>query len=323
MIWGYMGLALNLLTVGVISFVVALFIICTLSQYPRRVSVRFNACAKRRLLWGLVTIPWLASFVSIALLILPELTSTLPAWLSSITHFHHAYEFNVRSWHGLSLLLFCCFFLFHFVLKLLHAVRTSIGLYQLDFFSEVYKSNRSIFVLQADIPLAFTSGFLRPRVYVTTGLLGQMTEQECDIVVRHELAHARHLDPLLKYLFSLFAAFFPRAIEYRLNRAMALAMEQSADETVLKQIPDEALISKTILRVIRLCKEHGARHLPALVSCDFIGDQIQQRIHYLINEDKGRSFPVSSFTLLALSLLASSALSVDLLHHTVEKVFTH
>jgi len=106
MIWGYMGLALNLLTVGVISFVVALFIICTLSQYPRRVSVRFNACAKRRLLWGLVTIPWLASFVSIALLILPELTSTLPAWLSSITHFHHAYEFMLEA----GMVFLCCYF---------------------------------------------------------------------------------------------------------------------------------------------------------------------------------------------------------------------
>lgn len=323
MILGLLGLILNLLTVGVISFVVALFIVSAWSHCVRRPSVPFNARAKRRLLWGLGTMPWVASFVSMALLMLPEITRQPLTWLSSVMHFHHVYEFNVRSWHGLSLLLFCGFFLFLFIRKVRNAVKTSLGLQQLNYFSEVHNRNRGISVLQADIPLAFTSGFFRPSVYLTTGLLGQLTEHELEIVERHELAHARHYDPLFKYLFSLFAAFFPRAIEYRLNRAMALAMEQSADEIVLTEIQDEALISTAILKVARLCKEHSARQRPSLVSCHFIGDQLQQRIHYLINEDKGRSFPVSSFTLLALSLVAFSALSVDLLHHTVEKVFTH
>jgi Zn-dependent protease with chaperone function len=321
-IGGYLGLYLNLLTVGVISFVVSLFMVSMWSHCTRSPTVPFNARAKRRLLWGLVTMPWVASAVSIALLILPELTRQPLMWLSSITHFHHVYEFNIGSWHGISLLMFCGFSLVLFIRKFLNAAKMSIGLYQLDYFSEVHNSNSGISVLQADMPLAFTSGFLHPRVYVTSGLLGQMTEQECDIVERHELAHARHFDPLFKFLFSLFTAFFPRAIESRFNRAMALAMEQYADEAVLEKVQDGALISKTILKVVRLSKEHGARNA-SLVTCHFIGDQLQQRILYLINEDKGRSFPISSFTILALGLVASSALSVDLLHHTVEKLFTH
>jgi beta-lactamase regulating signal transducer with metallopeptidase domain len=323
MIFGHIGLALNLLTIGVISFVAALFTVSALSHFTRSPSLPFNAVAKRRLLWGLVTLPWVASVVSMALLTVPDLLQQYAGWLSSIAHFHHVYEFNILSWHGLTLLLFCGFFVCLFLRRIINAAKTSLDLCQLDYFSEVHKRKPAISVLRADIPLAFTSGFFRPRFYLTTGLLAKLTEQEFDIVERHELAHARSFDPILKYLFSFFAAFFPRAIEVRLNHTMALVMEQNADETVLKQVPDEALIAKTILKVVRLCNAYNVSHTPSLVSCNFVGDQLQQRIHYLMNEDKGRPFPVWSFTLLTLCLIVTSALSVDLAHHTVERIFTH
>ncbi len=104
---------------------------------------------------------------------------------------------------------------------------------------------------------------------------------------------------------------------------MALAIEQNADETVLKQVPDEALISKTILKVVRLRKEHNIRNAPSLVLCHFAGDQLQQRIHYLMHEGKRKRFPLWSLALLTFLLVASGALSVDLFHHLIEQVFSH
>lgn len=208
MIQGSMGLVLNLLTAGIISLVITLSLVCAMSRYARSPSVPFHAVAKRRLLWSLVTVPWLASIVSIALLVLPELFQEELHWLFSSAHFHHVYEFDFFSWHGLSLLLFCGFFLLLFSRKLRRAVKTSMDLYQLDYFSEAYSANKTISVLQTELPLAFTSGFLRPRVYLTTGLVEKLTAQERDIIERHELAHAKRFDPLFKYLFSLFAAFF-------------------------------------------------------------------------------------------------------------------
>jgi beta-lactamase regulating signal transducer with metallopeptidase domain len=324
MIVGFLGLMLNLLTVGVISFVVASFIVTALSRHLRKPLTPFNAIARRRLLWGVVALPWAASVISIALLILPELSQRQENWLSSsITHYHHVYEFNFASWHGISLLMFCVFFLFHISRKFLKAVTLSMDLHQLEYFSDVDGEEKPVCVLRADIPLAFTSGLLQPRVYMTSGLIDRLTDQECDIVVRHELAHAGRFDPLLKYLFSLFSAFFPRDVERRLNCTMALAIEQCADEAVLKQIPDDALISTTILKVVRLYNAYSVSLAPATIHCHFIGDQLQQRIHYLLDEEKGKSFPVSTFSLLALGLVAASCLSVDLVHHAVERVFTH
>jgi Zn-dependent protease with chaperone function len=323
MIHGSMGLALNMLTAGVISLVVALFLVCALSRFALGSAAPFHACAKRRLLWSLVAMPWVASIFSVTLLVLPELYQKEIYWMFSSAHFHHVYDFDLFSWHGLSLLLFCTFFLVLFSRKLRRAVRMSIDLYQLNCFAQAHSANKTISVLQTELPLAFSSGFLRPRVYLTTGLIEKLNEQERDIIERHELAHTKQFDPLLKYVFSLLSAFFPRSIEDRLNRTMTLAIEQSADETVLKQVRDEALISRTILKVVRLCNEHKVQNAPSLVSCQFVGDQLDQRIHYLMNKCRGRSFPRWSFMLLACLLVASGALSVDVFHHTIESVFSH
>ncbi len=156
MIHGSMALALNMLTAWILSFVVALCIVSIMSCYARSPSVPLRAAAKRRLLWSLVTIPWVASIMSVALLLLPEMMQPRMNWLYARAHFHHVYEFDFFSWHGLSLVLFCGFFLVLFSRKLRRAVMTSLDLYQLDYFSETCSANKSISVLQTDLPLAFT-----------------------------------------------------------------------------------------------------------------------------------------------------------------------
>lgn len=323
MISGTFGLILNLLMVGILGFVAALVMVSALVFFTRGSSLRFSATARRSLLWGLVALPWLASLVSVCVLILPELVDRQLIWPLSTMHFHHAYEFNFFSWHGPSLLLFCCMFVLLCSRKLLNAVKTSRGLTQLDYFSDVGDKDEPIALLQTDVSAAFTSGLFRPRCYLTTGLLAKLTDEERDIVKRHEMAHAQHFDPLSKYAFSLFAAFFPRTIGERLNRAMALAIEQSADEAVLTKIRDEALVSKTILKVMRLCNANSGGPAPLLANCHFVDAQIVQRVHYLMSTNKGISFPASLFILLAASLMVLSTLSVDLLHHAVELIFTH
>jgi Zn-dependent protease with chaperone function len=320
---GTIGLILNLLMVGILSFVAALVTVSALGFFTRGLSAQFSATARRHLLWGLVVLPWLASLVSVCVLIMPELINQQLIWPISIMHFHHAREFNFLSWHGATLLMFCGIFILMFSQKLLNAVKTAKDLTQLDYFSEVSGQDKSIAVLQTDIPAAFTSGLFRPRCYLTTGLLAKLNAQECDIVKRHEIAHARNFDPLSKYAFSLFAAFFPRAIGERFNRAMALAIEQSADEAVLSHIHDDALISKTILKVLRLCHTNNGSPAPLFANCHFVDAQLRQRVHYLMSTDKGRSFPAWLYTLLATCLMVTSTLSVDLLHHTVELIFTH
>ncbi len=51
-------------------------------------------------------------------------------------------------------------------------------------------------VVDAAAPLAFCAGWLRPRVYVSTGALGRLSESELRAVLAHEQHHRALRDPL-------------------------------------------------------------------------------------------------------------------------------
>ena len=77
---------------------------------------------------------------------------------------------------------------------------------------------RHTVVLATDIPLAFCSGFLRPRLCLSTGLANALNERELKAVLWHEDYHRRHFDPLRGLLAEALAAtlfFLPVAAELR------------------------------------------------------------------------------------------------------------
>lgn len=62
------------------------------------------------------------------------------------------------------------------------------------------KSPKVVFLSSGDA-VAFCGGMLRPRVYVSAGLLDMLSEEEFAAVLSHETAHARRRDPLRRLLF--------------------------------------------------------------------------------------------------------------------------
>jgi Zn-dependent protease with chaperone function len=54
----------------------------------------------------------------------------------------------------------------------------------------------SVTVIEADAPLAFCAGWLRPRVYVSSGALGRLAGDELRAVLAHEHHHRALRDPL-------------------------------------------------------------------------------------------------------------------------------
>jgi bla regulator protein blaR1 len=54
----------------------------------------------------------------------------------------------------------------------------------------------SVLLLDADAPVAFCAGWLRPRVYVSTGVLDRLSESELRAVLAHERQHRALRDPL-------------------------------------------------------------------------------------------------------------------------------
>jgi Zn-dependent protease with chaperone function len=323
MIFGHWGLSLNILAIGVLSFCVSILLVALVAALSNDLSTRFEAKSRLRILWCGVALPWLVSISSIGLLIFPELFQLPTTWLTSFVHWHHVYHFPIYSWHGATLILSSSVFCFLFLSKLLKALRTNTQLDKLEYFVTKSRLPDGCFLIESHQLKAFTSGFFHPRSYITTGLRDQLTQQETEVVQQHELAHLKKADPLRKYFFALFASFFPDAIQRYLVETFSLALEQLADDTVLQKINDNTLISKTILKVVRLSKDNNNLHRSPPTHCHFASHPLELRIRYLLSDDKGESFPLILFILFTSLMITISTLSVDLLHHGVEYLLNY
>lgn len=65
------------------------------------------------------------------------------------------------------------------------------------------RQDGEIHVLRSAQPIAFTAGFFRPQVYISSFLVGRLTARELKSVVQHETYHMKSRDPLRKAVVSL------------------------------------------------------------------------------------------------------------------------
>ena len=70
------------------------------------------------------------------------------------------------------------------------------------------KKSEGIFIIDSSIPAAFTGGLIKPSCFISTGLMEQLGSDDIEIIIQHELAHSHYADPLKKWLFSFFSAYF-------------------------------------------------------------------------------------------------------------------
>ena len=97
-----------------------------------------------------------------------------------------------------------------------------------------HTEDNQTYIIDSSVPTAFTGGLIKPSCFISTELFKQLNEDEIAIIVQHEKAHIHYADPLKKWLFSFFAAYFVTQIKHRLIAMMSLAMEQDADTFFVK-----------------------------------------------------------------------------------------
>jgi Zn-dependent protease with chaperone function len=107
-------------------------------------------------------------------------------------------------------------------------------------------------VVTADLDVyAFCGGLLRPRIYLSRGLLELLDADETEAVLAHERHHLRRRDPLRFFasnLLTLLAPAFP--VLNALDRWVRIRAELAADGAALKCQPPEVLTS-AMLKVMR------------------------------------------------------------------------
>ncbi len=80
--------------------------------------------------------------------------------------------------------------------------------------TELYLANlnkekyKDFYIVYSNKSFAFTAGFLRPQIYISSNLLKKLSKKEIDSVITHELIHKNSHDPLKKILIKTFVKIF-------------------------------------------------------------------------------------------------------------------
>lgn len=320
MIEGQLALWLNMATILVLSFAIANFSVSIFVSLLAQKFLNIQVESRKIILWLLVVLPWLAS-ICVALLFLNEYsTSTIFDLEAEYAHWHHMNEFNWLSWHGATLITALGFTLQLCAKKLIQLRFHRMNLLSLTRLSKPLENN--VYEIELSNPSAFTAGFTRKKCFITSGMLKEMTTEEVKVILGHEKAHAKMNDPLKKWLFSIFSAFFIPVLAERLKLHMMLAMEQAADNAVVNNETPSTLVASTLVKVARLNAQYSPLKDNELI-VNFGADVLEQRVYFLLGQlslKPANKIVTATFaTLIFIGCLSS----IDGVHHLIETVFSH
>jgi Zn-dependent protease with chaperone function len=171
-------------------------------------------------------------------------------------------------------------------------------------------------VLATETPLCVLVGVLRPVVVLSEGLVAGLPAPSLLAVLRHEQAHARRRDTLVRLVARVSTLFVLPSVRARLLEALELAAEQSCDEAAAASL-GRMSVADAILRVERMLAAHVTGLRP--VAEFFGGHAVPQRIHALLEEPRRQghagAFAAALALVVALALAASKPL-----HHSIESL---
>ncbi len=322
MIHSQWALALNLLTVGVLAFIVAnLFV--SISFWLVKSKLQLYAVSTRKsLLWFFVLAPWLIS-LSVTLFFSPLFQNgSIFVWLTDFAHWHHADIFYSLSWHSASLLIFIAFTLYNLIQKITLLYRNH---HQIKLLRALgFEKSKHVYVIESSIPTAFTGGVFKPSCFISTGLIEQTSADDLEIIIQHELAHVHYLDPLKKWFFLFFSAYFASNVKKRLISMMSLSMELAADSFNINNQQRSHNVASTLVKFSKLAVNNATQpQYKHELFVHFCPHSIEQRVLHLLNDKQFKPFPLGSVVIATLLLALISTTSVDNLHHVIEMFFTH
>ena len=164
--------------------------------------------------------------------------------------------------------------------------------------------------LDCKAPLALTAGLLRPRIFLSSGLITQLSTIERRAVLAHEQAHQRHRDNLRLFLLQLLTA---PTMARQLRADMHQAIEQRADQQAAHACGGPHAMAQILIRLQRL-----ALASPPLLHSGMGGADFAQRIRALMHPAATSAaapwWPVPMVA--SMALLAG--LSASPVHHLLE-----
>lgn len=176
-----------------------------------------------------------------------------------------------------------------------------------------------VLIKDGNIKVAFTHGLFRPKIYISSGLIKDLTRSELNAVVLHEFHHKHCRDPLRFLLLSMLRdTFFYLPIRQYIYRLLHDIRERSADDRVVSTTGEPFGLAGALVKIARF--GNGYLSLQA-VSRDRLAPSItgtgmlEARVKRLIERrDEGIKPPALRTTILSLVmgvvLLVSLALPI-------------
>ncbi|MDF1818036.1 MAG: M56 family metallopeptidase [Immundisolibacteraceae bacterium] len=320
------AMVLNLLSVAVMTLLVATALQALTLLPAARFLARLSPDAQKKALWLFVTTPWGVSIVCVLVCLPSLLRLERPFWLDPLVHWHHPFAFQLNSWHGATMLVFFLGVGYLISRKWADSVRHLNSLNTLRQLSQAratrqWNLDQDVVVLESPTPLAFTAGLRSPKCYVTTGLIQRISETELDIIIDHERAHITHKDTQKKLLFAMLAALYPRPVARRLNQLFSLASELLADARVSHSYC-KFDIAQTLISAARVQRLFTGNTNAGLVNY-FVAEDVDYRVRALVQPQELMPFPWTFSLLAMVSITILSSIGVDGLHHLLETGLSH
>jgi Zn-dependent protease with chaperone function len=163
------------------------------------------------------------------------------------------------------------------IVVILRAVRLNLALSGAS-----YKAYMGCLVLPIEKPQAYVLGILKPRVYISQGLLDQTNEDDLAPVVAHECAHAARRDPLRRLIASAGLVLHLPGIAHLLNRLLTRTQEMAADADAAHTVGDRVRVAEAIVRFARLQRPARA------TATEFGGGDLEARVRELLDPHQRR-----------------------------------
>ncbi len=147
------------------------------------------------------------------------------------------------------------------------------------------KGENLVLIDDATIATAFTHGIIRPRIYISRGLLRNLERAELHAVFHHELSHKKNRDPLRFFLLSLFRdiLFFIPLATHVYGRIKD-EQEMRADDMAVAHMREPLSIAGALVKLA------GTLSPPTLQTASILGAQgsVEGRIRRLLGEKAER-----------------------------------
>ena len=167
---------------------------------------------------------------------------------------------------------------------------------KLKLYKEKLGIDRIVTMLESElVKVPVTFGYLRPVILLPAGIILQLSQEQIESIIWHELAHIKRRDYLAGLLQSIIETlfFFNPAIRW-LSALIREEREACCDDLVLGQIKDKRSYLSTLIAFQNI---ESTSHTPAL-GLSFGKDQLLNRLKRMVNSESPKLNSIQKTALL-------------------------